>query len=65
MSNIRQVDAILHCVRCFDDDSITHVEGSVNPKRDVDIINVELLLSDLQTVENSLERAKFFFLSFF
>ena len=48
----------MHVVRCFDDEDVTHVEGSVEPERDVDIINTELLLADLQTVENRLEKAK-------
>jgi hypothetical protein len=58
LANIREVDAIVHVVRCFDDADVTHVEGSVDPERDVDIINTELLLADLQTVEDRLEKAK-------
>jgi hypothetical protein len=58
LANIREVDAIVHVVRCFDDADVTHVEGSVDPERDVDIINTELLLADLQTVEKRLEKAK-------
>ena len=58
LANIREVDAIVHVVRCFDDTDVTHVEGSVDPERDVDIINTELLLADLQTVEKRLEKAK-------
>ncbi|MGM0556117.1 MAG: redox-regulated ATPase YchF [Myxococcota bacterium] len=58
LANIREVDAIVHVVRCFDDADVTHVEGSVDPERDVDIINTELLLADLQTVENRLDKAK-------
>lgn len=50
LSNIRQVDAILHIVRCFDDDDIIHVEGSVDPIRDMDTINTELMLADLESV---------------
>lgn len=54
LSNIRLCDAICHVVRCFDDANITHVEGSVDPIRDIEIINLELTLADLQTVENRL-----------
>jgi ribosome-binding ATPase len=56
LSHIRAVDAIVHVVRCFDDENITHVEGSVNPERDVDLIETELLLSDLSSVEKRIER---------
>ena len=52
LGNIRQVDAILEVVRCFDDDNITHVDGSVDPVRDVETIGVELALSDLEIVQN-------------
>ena len=52
LSNIRLTDAICHVVRCFDDANITHVENSVDPVRDAEIINLELNLADLQTVEN-------------
>ncbi len=52
LSNIRLTDAICHVVRCFDDANITHVEDSVDPVRDIEIINLELILADLQTVEN-------------
>ncbi len=54
LANIRQTDAIVHVVRCFDDANIEHVEGSVDPLRDIDEINVELCLADLDTVENRL-----------
>lgn len=54
LSNIRLTDAICHVVRCFDDADITHVEGSVDPLRDIEIINLELIMADLQTVENRL-----------
>ncbi|MGX7327960.1 redox-regulated ATPase YchF [uncultured Enterococcus sp.] len=50
LSHIRQVDAICHVVRCFDDDNITHVEGRVNPLEDIDTINLELVLADLDSV---------------
>lgn len=54
LSHIRQVDAICHVVRCFDDADITHVEGTVDPIRDIEIINLELVMADLQSVENRL-----------
>ena len=54
LSNIRLTDAICHVVRCFDDTDITHVEGSVDPIRDIEIINLELILADLQTIDNRL-----------
>ncbi|MDH6353753.1 GTP-binding protein YchF [Dysgonomonas sp. PH5-45] len=50
LANIRETDAILHVLRCFDDDNITHVDGSVNPVRDKEIIDIELQLKDLETV---------------
>ena len=58
LSHIREVDAILHVVRCFDDKNIVHVEGSVDSIRDVETINLELIFADLETVEKRLERAK-------
>lgn len=51
LANIRETDAILHVLRCFDDDNITHVDGSVDPVRDKEIIDYELQLKDLETVE--------------
>jgi ribosome-binding ATPase len=51
LTHIRQVDAIIHVVRCFDDPNIVHVSGSVDPLRDVDVINTELMLADLEVVE--------------
>ena len=56
LSNIRLCDAICHVVRCFEDANITHVEGSVDPIRDIEIINLELIMADLQTVENRLSK---------
>jgi GTP-binding protein YchF len=50
LANIRQVDAIAHVVRCFSDDNIMHVEGSIDPARDIDIIETELMLKDLETI---------------
>lgn len=56
LSHIRQTDAICHVVRCFEDPNITHVEGSVDPIRDIEIINLELAIADLQSVENRLTK---------
>jgi GTP-binding protein YchF len=56
LSHIREVDAIIHVVRCFDDENIVHVAGSVNPKRDIEIINLELIFKDLDTIEKRMER---------
>ncbi|MBR2902057.1 MAG: redox-regulated ATPase YchF [Clostridia bacterium] len=56
LSNIREVDAILHVVRCFDDENITHVDGNVDPIRDVGTINLELILSDMEMLERRIDR---------
>ena len=56
LGHIREVDAICHVVRCFDDNSITHVENSVDPKRDIEIVNLELALADLETVQNRISK---------
>ncbi|HWI64319.1 MAG TPA: redox-regulated ATPase YchF [Symbiobacteriaceae bacterium] len=56
LNAIRQVDALLHVVRAFTNDEVVHSDGSINPMRDIDTVNVELLLSDLQLVENRIER---------
>jgi GTP-binding protein YchF len=58
LANIREVDAIVHVVRCFDDDDIIHVDGSIDPVRDMDVINLELILSDLAQAEKRVERAR-------
>ncbi len=58
LTNIRNVDALLHVVRCFDDDNVVHVDGRVDPVADVETIDTELMLRDLQSVEQRLERAK-------
>jgi hypothetical protein len=58
LANIREVDAIIHVVRCFENDDIIHVSGSIDPLRDVDIINLELSLADLAQVERRLERQR-------
>lgn len=56
LSHIREVDAICEVVRCFDDGEIIHVENSIDPKRDIEIINLELVLADLEVIENRLGR---------
>ncbi|MBD1884489.1 redox-regulated ATPase YchF [Microcoleus vaginatus] len=58
LSHIRAVDAIVHVVRCFENDDIIHVAGSVDPIRDIDIINLELILADLAQIERRLERTR-------
>lgn len=58
LANIREVDAIAHVVRCFDNDNVVHVDGSVDPVRDKEIIDTELILKDLETVEKRLEKLK-------
>ncbi len=58
LANIREVDAIVHVVRCFENDNVVHVDGSVDPVRDKEIIDTELLLKDLETVEKRLEKLK-------
>ncbi len=56
LSNIREVDAIVHVVRCFADDNVVHVDGSVNPMRDIETINLELIFSDLEVLERRLAK---------
>ncbi len=58
LSNIREVEVILHIVRCFEDENITHVEESVNPIRDIEIIETELILADVQQLDKKLDRLK-------
>ena len=58
LANIRETDAILHVLRCFDNDNIVHVDGSVNPIRDKETIDIELQLKDLETVEKKLDKVK-------
>ncbi len=58
LANIREVDAIVHVVRCFDDDDIIHVAGSVDPARDVEIINLELGLADLDQIDRRIDRTR-------
>ena len=57
LSNIREVDAIVHVVRCFEDGEIVHVEGSIGPKRDIEVINLELIFSDLDILERRIDKA--------
>lgn len=56
LSNIREVDAIAHVVRCFENGNIIHVDGSVNPKRDIETINLELILSDMEAIQKRIKR---------
>ncbi|MCE5311527.1 MAG: redox-regulated ATPase YchF, partial [Nitrospiraceae bacterium] len=56
LSHIRETSAIVHVVRCFEDENIIHVDGSVDPLRDIDVINTELVLADMQTLENRMSR---------
>ena len=58
LSHIREVDAIVHVVRCFEDANITHVEGSIDPLRDIETINLELIFSDLEILERRIDRTK-------
>src|SRR5690625_4458284 len=58
LSHIRQVDAICHVVRCFDDENVTHVSGKVNPIDDIETINIELILADLESVNRRYERVE-------
>ena len=58
LSNIREVEVILHMVRCFEDENITHVENSINPLRDIEIIESELIFADVQQLDKKLDRLK-------
>lgn len=58
LANIREVDAIVHVVRCFENSNIVHVEGSIDPARDIEIINLELVLSDLEVLDRRIEKVK-------
>ena len=57
LGNIRATDAIVHVVRCFDDENVIHVEGSTDPKRDIDIIDLELIMADMEMVERRIDKA--------
>ena len=58
LSNIRMTDAIVHVVRCFDDDNVIHVEGSTDPIRDIDIIDLELIMADVEMVDRRIDKAQ-------
>jgi GTP-binding protein YchF len=58
LANIRECDAIVHVVRCFEDSNITHVDGSIDPIRDIEVINLELIFSDLEMIERRIDRTK-------
>ena len=58
LSNIREMSALAHVVRCFEDENITHVDGSVDPRRDVEVINLELILADLESVTKRIARCE-------
>ena len=58
LANIREVDAIVHVVRCFEDSNIIHVDGSIDPIRDIEVINMELIFADLETLEKRLSKVK-------
>ncbi len=58
LADIREVDAIVHVVRCFEDENITHVDGNINPARDIETINLELIFSDIEMLERRIDRAK-------
>jgi len=58
LSNIRTTDAIVHVVRCFEDSNVTHVEGTTDPLRDIDIINLELVMADIEMVERRIDKAQ-------
>lgn len=58
LSHIREVDAIVHVVRCFEDGNIVHVDGSIGPKRDIETINLELIFSDLEIIDRRIDRIK-------
>jgi GTP-binding protein YchF len=58
LANIRETDAILHVLRCFENDNIVHVDGSIDPVRDKEVIDIELQLKDLETIENRITKAQ-------
>tara|TARA_B100000886_G_scaffold186684_1_gene128138 strand:+ start:757 stop:1845 length:1089 start_codon:yes stop_codon:yes gene_type:complete len=58
LANIREMTALAHVVRCFNDENITHVDGSINPARDIDVINLELIMADLESVEKRISKCK-------
>ena len=58
LSHIREVDAVVHVVRCFNDDNITHVSGKINPIDDIETINLELIFADMDTLTRRIEKTK-------
>ena len=58
LSNIREVEAIVHVVRCFEDENIIHVDGEINPSRDIETIDLELIFSDVEMIERRIDRTK-------
>src|SRR3990167_4681303 len=58
LSHIRETDAIVHVVRCFDDSNVTHVSGKISPATDIEVINTELALADLETVDRAILRVQ-------
>lgn len=58
LANIREVDAVVHVVRCFENDDIIHVDGSIDPKRDIETINVELILSDIEMIDRRIDKTQ-------
>ena len=58
LANIRETDAILHVLRCFEDENVTHVDGNINPVRDKEIIDAELQLKDLETIESRIQKVE-------
>ena len=58
LAQIRDTDAIVHIVRCFENQNVAHINEIISPKRDIEIVNLELILADLSTVEKNLEKAK-------
>ncbi|MDT8318078.1 MAG: redox-regulated ATPase YchF [bacterium] len=58
LGHIRQVDAIAHIVRCFEDENVVHVSGSVDPARDIEVINTELILADMESIDKRLEKSR-------
>ena len=58
LTHIREVDAVVHVVRCFDDDDVVHVDGSVDPARDVETVNLELVFADMESLERRIERTR-------
>lgn len=58
LAHIREVDAIIHIVRCFEDENVAHVNGDINPKRDIEIVEMELILKDIETVQKRIEKIR-------